>query len=192
MSITTASLIDEINRLRTNPYSYGEKIEKYITYIKMQKDQDGNEFPVLKLPKAKAGIRLREGEPAFKEAADFLKTKIDSAPPMDEVKGLTAIAKEFVDLSKDMSPEQIRAINMDDIIAKHGKYTGSFSRAMEFGAENAEQVIVSLIVSDGDPSRGKRETLLNSKLLNVGAASGPHSTFGTVSILVLCGEFQNK
>lgn len=192
MSITTQSLIDEINKLRTNPFSYGEKIEKYITYIKKQKDKDGNEFPVLKIPNTKAGIRLREGEPAFKEAAEFLKQKTDSAPPMDEVSGLTAIASEFVGLAKDLNPEQIRGINMDEIIAKHGTYTGSFSRAMEFGAENAEQVIVSLIVSDGDPSRGKRETLLNSKLLNVGAASGPHTHFDTVSILVLCSEFKNK
>lgn len=192
MSIRTPDLINEINSLRTNPFSYGEKIDKYRQYIKTQKDKDGNEFPVLKLPKSAAGIRLREGDSAFQEAVDFLKTKIDSAPPMDEVSGLDKIAQEFVDKGKDLDPEGIRGINMDEIIAKYGKYTGSFSRAMEFGAETAEQVIVSLIVSDGDPARGKRETLLNSKLLNVGAASGPHSSFGSISVIVLCSEFKNN
>lgn len=191
MSITTASLIDEINKLRSNPYSYAEKIEKYIQYIKMEKDKEGKEFPALRIPK-KAGIRLREGAPAYKDAVDFLKNKTDSAPPMDEVSGLNEIAKEFVTLAKDMNNEQIKSINLDEIIAKHGSYTGHIYRLMQFGAEDAEFVITSFVVSDGDTSRGKRENLLNSKLLKVGAASGPHKDFGSVSTLVLCENFTNK
>ena len=191
MSINSRELINQINELRSNPFKYGTKIDKYRSYIKMQKDENGNEFPVLRLPKV-SGVRLQEGDEAFKEAAEFLKTKVDSAPPMDERPALNKIAEDFVDASKDLEPEKIKDINMDDIIKKYGGYTGSFSRAMEFGAETAEQVIVSLIVSDGDKSRGKRETLLNPKLLQVGAAAGRHKIFGSVSAIILCSEFINK
>jgi len=63
---------------------------------------------------------------------------------------------------------------------------------MEFGGSSAEQVIVNLIVSDGDKTRGQRITLLNNNLKKVGIAHGKHDTYKTASIIVGCTHFENN
>ena len=56
---------------------------------------------------------------------------------------------------------------MEEIIAKHGEFTGNFSRAMEFGADTSEKVVMNLVVCDGDKTRGQREALLNGNLTSL-------------------------
>ena len=81
---------------------------------------------------------------------------------------------------------------MDSIISKHGSFTGKFSRSMEFGAASAEQVIVNLVVSDGDKTRGQRDALLNKEVKKVGIATGTHDTYRTASVIVACTKFENS
>ena len=81
---------------------------------------------------------------------------------------------------------------MDKIIKKYGSYGGSFSRAVDFGGETPENVIVYLTVCDGDKSRGQRNTLLNPDAKFVGVATGKHSVYGYFSVIITCTKFNNK
>ena len=56
---------------------------------------------------------------------------------------------------------------MEDIINKYVSFSGQFSRAMNFGGETAGMAIINLVVSDGDPSRGQRESLLSNEIKKV-------------------------
>jgi hypothetical protein len=38
---------------------------------------------------------------------------------------------------------------------------------MNFGEETAEMAMINLVVSDGDPSRGQRESLLSNEIKKV-------------------------
>jgi hypothetical protein len=176
-------LLRELNELRRDPKGYSFKVQKYKDYF------EGN---ILKIPGAQAGIKTEEGPAAYEEAIQFLK----NASPADEMtpsKGLFYIASDFLGMvQKETDPNNLKNIDMDSIISRHGNFVGNFSRSMEFGGATPEQVIVNLLVSDGDKTRGQREALLNNNLKKVGVASGTHETYRTASIIVGCTQFENS
>ena len=174
-------LVNEINMLRTNPKRYANKVAKYCDYFKGK---------VLKLPGSNAGIKTEEGADAYKEAADFLSQQ-SRIEPFEPSKGLCKIAEEFLNEVQKCDPEDLGNIDMEEIIAKHGSFSGNFSRAMDFGGETPEQVLTNLIVSDGDPSRGQRESLLSTDIKKVGVANGKHNTYRHCTVIVSCTKFDN-
>ena len=177
-----AALIEEINSLRTNPKRYSYKLREYTKYFKGK---------VLRLPGSNAGIKTEEGADAYTEAADFLETqnRIEAFEPS---KGLGKIAQEFLNEIQKCDPNELGNIDMEEIIAKYGSFYGNFSRAIDFGGETPEQVLTNLIVSDGDPSRGQRESLLSTDLHSVGVANGKHSTYRHCTVIVSCTKFENS
>ena len=173
-------LLGEINTLRTNPKKYAKTIGKYINYFKKN---------VLCLPGSNAGIQTEEGPDAYREAVDFLleHSRIEALKPS---KGLCRIAEEFVEaVQKDSN--DLESKDMEDIINKQGSFSGSFSRAMDFGGETPEQAVINLIVSDGDKTRGQRESLLSTEIKRIGVANGAHSTYRHCTAIVTCTEFEN-
>jgi YD repeat-containing protein len=173
-------LVAEINSLRTNPRIYARTISKYITYFKGK---------LLCLPGSNAGIQTEEGPDAYREAADFLsrQSRIEALKPS---KGLCRIAEDFIAaVQKDSN--DLESKDMEDIINKYGSFSGSFSRAMDFGGETPEQAVINLIVSDGDKSRGQREALLSTEIKKIGVANGEHKTYRHCSAIVTSTEFEN-
>jgi hypothetical protein len=181
MSDFNEDLIMEINLLRTNPKIYAKTISKYMSYFK------GN---LLCLPDTNAGIQTEEGVEAFKEAVDFL-NKQEKIEPLKPSKGLCRIAEEFIAIYQKPDSGELANKDMEDIINKYGSFSGSFSRAMDFGGETAEMAIINLVVSDGDPSRGQRESLLSTEIKKVGVANGEHDVYRHCSAIITCTEFDN-
>ena len=174
-------LIKEINELRTKPKEYAEKVVKNKSYFK----ENSN---IWKHPDAKAGIKTEEGPAAYDECIDFLKNKAEAVEELTPSKGLNKIAIDFLaEFQKDVNAD----VEMDTVIDKHGKYTGSFRRLIEFGAFSPELVIVNLLVSDGDKTRGHRDALLDTKLKKVGVAHGEHNDYRFCSVIVACTTFEN-
>ena len=181
MSDFNEDLIMEINLLRTNPKKYAKTISKYMNYFK------GN---LLCLPDTNAGIQTEEGVEAFKEAVDFL-NKQEKIEPLKPSKGLCRIAEEFIAIYQKPDSGELANKDMEDIINKYGAFSGSFSRAMDFGGETAEMAIINLVVSDGDPSRGQRESLLSTEIKKVGVANGEHEVYRHCSAIITATEFDN-
>ena len=181
MSDFNEDLIMEINLLRTNPKKYAKTISKYMNYFK------GN---LLCLPDTNAGIQTEEGVEAFKEAVDFL-NKQENLEPLKPSKGLCRIAEEFIAIYQKPDSGELANKDMEDIINKYGSFSGSFSRAMDFVGETAEMAIINLVVSDGDPSRGQRESLLSNEIKKVGVANGEHEVYRHCSAIITSTEFDN-
>ena len=186
MSINAEEVIAEINDLRTNPKGYGGKIEQYSTYF------DDKSGKILRVPGSNVGIKTSEGREGYLEAANFLRDEAQPVEAFEESRGLTAIAQEFLDTVVKMDPSRVGEISMDEIIARHGEFNGNFSRAMEFGANTSEQVVINLVVSDGDKARGQRDSLLNANLKKIGVATGKHDTYRTCTVIVSCTQFTEK
>ncbi len=182
MSEFNQELIREINSLRTNPKKYARTVAKYITYFKGK---------ILRLPGSNSGIKTEEGADAFREAADFLskQPRIEALTPS---KGLCRIAEDFISQVQKTDPNDLGSIDMEEIIAKYGGFNGSFSRAMDFGGETPEQALVNLVVSDGDSSRGQRESLLSRDIKRIGVANGDHESYRHCTAIVTCTEFENN
>ena len=90
-----------------------------------------------------------------------------------------------------VDPDQIGNIDLEEIIAKYGSFSGSLNRAMDFGGEDPEQVLINLIVCDGDPNRGNRESLLSTDLKKIGVASAKHATYRFCTLIISCTKFKN-
>ena len=175
-------LVQEINELRTNPKAYAKKVEKYIGYFKGKS---------LHIPGAKAGLRTEEGPEAYKEAVDFL-SKAEPVGELTPSRGLGRICQDFFDEVQKVDPQELNNINMEEIISKYGSYNGSLNREVSMGDETPEQIVVSLVVSDGDASRGHRECLLSPDLNKVGAANGTHKVFRYCTVIFFCTQFKNS
>ena len=181
MSDFNEELVTEINKARTNPKKYAKIISKYLDYFK------GN---ILYLPGCNAGIQLEEGPEAYKEAIEYL-SKQSRIRALKPSKGLCRIAKDFLEAVQKPNSNDLEHIDMEEIINKYGTFNGSFSRAIDFGGETPEQVVINLIVSDGDKTRDQRESLLNSQIKRIGVANGEHNIYRHCSIIVTCPEFEN-
>ena len=175
-------LVKEINSFRTNPKEYAKKIKKYISYFNGK---------LLKLPGNEASIETQEGPAAYEEAIDFL-SKQNGIEPFEPSKGLGRISRDFISEIQKINPDDLDKIDLDKIIAKYGKFSGNLSRALDFGGETPEQVLVNLIVGDGDPSREQRDSLLSSDLKKVGIGFGKHEEFKYVTVIITCTKFVNN
>ena len=160
-------IFDEINSARKDPNLYAEKVLKYVEYF------DGT---TLKIPGKTAYISTKEGAEAFKELADFLKSS-QRMEPFEPSKGLFKIANDFLNSSQNCEVDEMDKIDIPKIMEQYGNFKGEFNQAMEFGSENPEEIVINLLVSDGDSSREYRNILLNPKLKKIGIASGKHITF---------------
>ena len=175
-------LVKELNHLRTNPKDYAKKLNKFVSYFKGK---------VLRIPGEKAGIRTEEGAEAFRETIEFL-SKQNGIEEQIPSKGLGRIAKDFLKEVQKVNPDYIGNIEIDEIIAKYGKFTGNLSRAMDFGGNTPEMVIINLVVSDGDPSRSQRDSLLSTDLKRIGVATGKNDAYGQWTVIVSSTTFTNK
>ena len=176
-----SDLAKEINSLRTNPKKYSEKVKSYTKYFKGK---------ILKLPGTNAGIKTEEGVNAYNETINFL-LKQPPIEPLELSKGMCKIASDLLYEVQNLDPNDINSIDMEKIISKYGNFYGNFARAIDYGGENAEQVMVNLLVSDGDPSRSQRESLLSNDLRKVGVANGKHDFYRHCSVIVSCTKFEN-
>ena len=173
-------LLEEINSLRTNPSGYANKV------LKLKSNFEGNIFKSLDGVK----IKTEEGAAAYDEAANFLK----SAPAVEKLtssRGLTRIAEDLLENIQRVDPEQIDSIDMKQIVAKFGDYSGSFGRIMEFGGASAEQIVMNIVVCDGDKNRTQRNNILNKDFKVVGVAMGDHKTFRKCTTIIACTSFKN-
>ena len=171
-----------VGSVAANPRGYTNVIKKYISYF------DGN---LLNLPGSEESIETQEGPAAYQEAIDFL-SKQSGVGRLEPSKGLCKIAKDFVSEMKKVDPGDIGSIDLDKIIERYGKFTGNLNRALDMGGETPEQVLVNLIVSDGEPNREQRESLLNKDFNKVGVGFGTHDELKYVTTIISASKFENK
>ena len=174
-------IIDEINKLRTNPSFYARKVEEYTHYFTDD---------IIKLPNINVKIQTQEGSAPYFDTIEYLKNK-ENRNSLTPSKALCEIAQEICDLVFDSETGEIDESLHEKIIDKHGTFNGKFTRAMDFGGFTSEQVVINFLVCDGDEDRTQREPLLGEGLNKIGVAFGKHKIYSTVCVLVTCTEFNN-
>ena len=174
-------LVDEINRVRENPKSYINILEKYKGYF------DGDR---LKLPNLDYAFKTHEGVAPYDECIKYLRTA-DTSPRLVPSKGLTGIADELMKvLLKDYN--KIGSVDMETLRNKYGTTSGSFNRIVQCGGTTPEQIVVHLLVCDGEKNRRQREAILSKTYKKIGLASAEHESFSRASIIILVTSFENK
>jgi hypothetical protein len=70
-----------------------------------------------------------------------------------------------------------------------GKFISCYGENLSFHCDNAEDVVLQLVVDDGVSGRGDRTNIFNTEFKKVGLFSGPHSDFENMTCIEFAGGF---
>lgn len=151
----------EINKLRTNPASYIKILNSRAN------DYKGNVLYVKK-GDVKFKVKTHEGKAAVTEAVNTLKS-FNKLSSMKLPGSLSKCAKE---VGKTIGTGPVDKNKFSSIIKSHGSYSGDLKllRGHLFKHDDAQDLVIHFLVSDGDKKRSSRNILLNSNLKNAGIA----------------------
>jgi uncharacterized protein YkwD len=72
---------------------------------------------------------------------------------------------------------------------RHGAWSGCWGENISYGASNAREIVIALIVDDGQRARKHRENIFNPDFHFAGAAIGPHARFGTTCSIDFASQY---
>ena len=167
------------NQIRMNPKMLIPQLQATIPKFK------GN---LLERP----GINLmtNEGAAAYHETIEFLKKQ----EPLEPLAWKDEIAKASADHTKDIGPAGITGhtgsdgSSMGERIKRYYTYNAA-GENIDFGSDDANGILVSLIVDDGVPSRGHRKNIFSKDFNQTGCFSGYHKQYGSMCTLNYVGKY---
>lgn len=109
-------------------------------------------------------------------------------------KGLCLATQHFTDdraRTGDTSGKTSDGKDYDDLMDMYGSAGGSIASIAKYGRTNARDIVVSILVSDGDPARKGRNILLDNKYSKVGISitHGQNAHNGSVMAIYLAERY---
>ena len=174
------SVIEHVNRVRTGPAAYAAHLRARLSGC-----YEGNAFSP---PWQAEKIQMVEGEGGLEE----LCTQLESMEPLPAVRLLAPL----VDAAHDYATKELRDVPKGQMgsplearLARWGTWGGAAGEALVYGSKDAESIVVTLLLSDGDVSRKNRKFLLHSTVKVAGFAMAEHPTAGIAGVLSLFSLF---
>ena len=174
----------EMNQVRTEPLTYIPLLEDYRSRF------EGNRVFISE----NTYLLTQEGVSAVDEAIDFLNTN-SSVSALTLSNGMSLGAKDHV---QDIGTlNAIGHYGSDgsspcDRISRYGEPHEACAENISFGADNAQSVIMDLIIDDGVSSRGHRKNLFNPRYKVTGIACGNHGYYGVMCTINYAVEYTEQ
>jgi uncharacterized protein YkwD len=175
-------ILDEMNVMRADPSKYAERL------VKMRPRYQGT---LLMRGVGQAPIATTEGVAALDEAIAALQ-RAPKAGPLTHTGGLARAALDHVE---DSGPEGIvghRGKDGSDSfarISRHGTPMGGTGEVVDYGWDDAENIVIDLLIDDGVMNRGHRNAILRPTYKHAGVACGPHKKFKIMCVVAMAGAF---
>lgn len=175
------AIVDEMNLARQNPGFYAELL--------MERRQHYNGL-VFETP----GFRLltQEGVAAVDEAIAFLQA-VEPVSPLDSSPGMSRAA---ADHAADLAPGYVGHVGTDgrlpsERLKDYGIWNGRMGENISFGSDTARDFVLELIIDDGVPSRGHRETLFQPDYAWTGVGCDQHAVYRTVCVMTYAVSYED-
>lgn len=81
---------------------------------------------------------------------------------------------------------------MSGRLERYGDWNGKIGESCDFGNHTARDVIISLIVDDGNSSKGHRGNLFSAEFKKVGISCSPHTEYKTCSVIDYASQYGHK
>lgn len=185
MTALEAEVIQEINFARANPGKYAgylEETRKYFT---------GKSY----LPPSRTKpLRTFDGVAAVDEAISFLKTKAPLGP-LQPSQGLACGARDH---AQDMALKGTSGHRgsdgslPNDRISRYGAWKSTVGEAIVYRVSTAREMVLDLIVDDGNPGRPHRNNVFESGFQVAGVSISPQSNHGSFCVVTYAGGFVEK
>jgi len=180
-------VITETNRIRTNPKAYIPILERYLENF------DDN---ILTRPDKNECIETQEGPKAFKEAIEFLKNQKPIYEIEFDEEG-SKVAEEYAKILSNSGEEEQGQdeSHIEERVEKYLDYDYSISENIDFGGSSGIEVMVNLLVDDGDEKRTHRENLFSHKFQYFGVSVASHPEYEFCTIIDYFGDilsYKNK
>ena len=166
------AVIAEMNRCRTNPKGYAETaLKKHL-----ERFVDENTYR-----KANGTLIMTN------EGIERVQTAINELKRMQPVGPLTYdedLAKAARFHCKDTGPAGLIGHNssdgtsMSNRLKRYVKDRMAWGENIDYGNSSAVDIVISLVIDDGVPSRGHLKNIMKSSFRRAGAAIGPHKQYG--------------
>lgn len=182
MTTFEEQVLAEMNLARTDPAGYALHIERLLQYF------DGN---LLRLP-GETALQTNEGPRAVREAAAALRAT-PRLPALAPSRGLARAARDH---ALDQGPRGglghtgSDGSSMGDRIGRYGTWDGSAAENISYGSDSPRDVVISLLVDDGVPSRGHRVNILNGSSRLAGVGCGRHTEYRTMCVIDFAGGYR--
>ena len=179
LSIDYEEIAEEIfreqNEVRKNPQSYIEKLQNSLKYYRDNILYKDYENP----------IKTSEGAEAVQDAINFLKNQ----KPVQELVYSKDIGLSCKDLIDDIGPkglvthEGTEMKNIYNRLEQYCDWDGVIAENIDFGFKIPENIVMNMIIDDGDENRYQRLNLFYPEFKYVGIAVGPHKEFEFCTVI---------
>ena len=145
-------------------------------------------------PSANNIIITYEGQSAVKEAILFLSKQ----KPLHELvvnKGLCIAAKDHVeDLGSHgiVSHEGTDGSHVCHRVERYGEWQGSLAENIIVDDNTARNIVIGMIIDDGNVNRQQRNNIFSSIFNYIGLACGPHKLHKNITILNFAVDFKTN
>ncbi len=176
LSDTERRIVLELNKVRSDPKRYAELYIKprLGNFVGKDYSEPGN-----------VTIRTNEGRAAVEECIRSLQS-FGPRQALRPTKALSAAARDHVrdtgpkgavgHAGSDRSSPAVRVRRYDASL----QYIGE---NIDYGAADARDIVLALLIDDGVPSRGHRMNIMNADYDLVGVSVGPHKTYRQMCVL---------
>jgi uncharacterized protein YkwD len=177
------AVIRELNLARQNPALYTTFIQE------LRSRMSGN---LLILP-GKTRIRTKEGTAALDEAIRFLQ-RAQPLPPLAISRGMSRAAADHCadQAGGGFGHEGRDRSHAGERISRYGTFAGGWGENVSYGKASARDVVLALIIDDGQSARKHRKNIFNPSFSVAGAAFGSHARFGTVCSIDFAGGYAER
>ena len=172
------------NELRKDPKSYIEKLQNSLKFY--------NNYILLK--EGETPIPTYEGVEGVKNAINFLQNQ----KPVPELIYSKEISLSCKAILNDIGPkglvshEGTEIKNLYNRLEQYCDWDGAIAENLDFGFKNPENIIMNMIIDDGDENRYQRKNLFYSDFKYVGIAVGPHRDYGHCVVIEYALNIREK